>query len=203
MHEKMFHSMEDSTEITVTIKLLTLFNVEHKEKQLNKETSDTIVIELLTLCNAEHKEKQVNKETSDTIVSDAQTPNTQYSKKFWNATLPSTLHDKRAARQSVVAGGSVLGEAAYATVGIFPYRGGPKGFKRKNVNIVYINETMTLDCCCGIIGRANGFGVYDYFCTKKDALSKLISNQSSSQRHLFSLPLAQMILHSVVILYVA
>ena len=105
MHEKMFHSMEDSTKITVTIKLLTLCNAEHKEKQLNKETSDTIVIELLTSCNAEHKEKQVNKETSDTIVIDDPTPNTQYSKKFWNATLPSTLHDKQAAHQSVVAGG--------------------------------------------------------------------------------------------------
>ncbi len=117
--------MEDSIELTVTIKLLTLCNAEHKEKQLNKETSDTIVIELLTLCNAEHKEKQVNKETGDTIVIDAPTPNTQYSKKIWNATLPSTLHDKRAARQSVIAGGSVLGEAAYATVGIFAYCGDP------------------------------------------------------------------------------
>ncbi len=83
------------------------------------------------MCNAEHKEKQVNKETSDTIVIDAPTSNTQNSKKFWNATLPSTLHDKQAACQSVIAGGSVLGEAAYATVGIFPYRGGPKGFKRR------------------------------------------------------------------------
>ena len=123
--------------------------------------------------------------------------------KFWNATLPSTLHDKQAACQSVVAGGSVPGEAAYATVGIFPYHGGPKGFERKNVNIVYINETFFLDRCCGIIGRANGFGMYDHFCTKKDALSKHISNQNSYQRHLFSLPRAQMILHSVVILYVA
>ena len=84
-------------EITVTIKLLTSCNAEHEEKQLNKETSDAIVIELLTSCNAEHKEKQINKETSDTIMIDDPTPNTQYSKKFWSATLPSTLHDKRAA----------------------------------------------------------------------------------------------------------
>ncbi len=195
--------MEDSTKITVTINLLTLCNAEHKEKQLNKETSDTILIDLLTLRNAEHKEKQVNKETSDTIVIDDPTPNTQYSKMFWNATLPSTLHDKRAACQSVVAGGSVIWEAAYATVGIFPYHGGPKGFERKNVDIVYINETFTLDRCCGIIGRTNGFGMYKHCCTKKNALSNLISNQNSSQRHLFSLPLAQMILHLVVILYVA
>ena len=40
------------------------------------------------------------------------------------------------------------------------------------------------------------------FAQKKDALSTLISNQNS-QRHLFSLPLAQMILHPVVISYVA
>ena len=133
----MFYSIEDSTEITVTIKLLTSCNAEHKEKQLNKETSETIVIELLTLCNAEHKEKQVNKETSDMIVIDDPTPNMQHSKKFWNATLPSTLHDKWAARQSVVAGGSVLGEAAFATVGIFSYHRGPKGFERKKVDIVY------------------------------------------------------------------
>ncbi len=96
------------------------------------------------------------------IVIDDPTPNTQYSKKFWNATLPSALHDKRAARQSVIAGGTVIGEAAYATVGIFPCEG-PKGFERKNVDIVYINETFTLDCCCRIIGRANGFGMYDRF----------------------------------------
>ena len=67
---------------------------------------------------------------------------------------------------------SVLGEAAYTTVGIFPYRGGPKGFERKNVDIVYINETFTLDHCCGIIGRANGFGMYDHFCTKKECSVK-------------------------------
>ena len=148
MHEKMFHSIEDSAEITVTIKLITSCNAEHKVKQLNKETSDKIVIEQQTSCNAEHKEKQVNKETSDTIVIDNPNPNTQCSKKFWKITFTSTLHDKLAARQSVVAGGSVIGEAAYAAVGIFPYRGGPKGFERKNVDIVYITETFTLDHCC-------------------------------------------------------
>jgi hypothetical protein len=109
----------------------------------------------------------VNKETSDTIVIYAPTPTTQYSKKIWNATLPTTLHDKRAARQSVVAGGTVLGEAAHTAVGIFPYRGGPKGFETKNVGIAYVNVTFTSDHCCGIIGRANGFGMYDCFCTKK------------------------------------
>ena len=80
--------MEDSTEITVTIKLLTLCNAEHKEEQLNQETSDTIVIELLTSCNAEHMEKQVNKETSDMIVINAPTPNMQYSKSFGTHHFP-------------------------------------------------------------------------------------------------------------------
>ena len=110
MHEKMFHSIEDSAEITVTIKLITSCNAEHKVKQLNKETSDKIVIEQQTSCNAEHKEKQVHKETSAMIVIDYPNPNPQCSKRFLNITLTSTLHDKRAARQSVVAGGSVIGE---------------------------------------------------------------------------------------------
>jgi hypothetical protein len=163
----------------------------------------TVTIKLRPSCNAEHKEKQVNKETSDTIVIYAPTPTMPYSKKIWNTTLPTTSHDKRAACQSGVAGGTVLGEAVHIAVGIFPYHGGPKGFETENVDIVYVNETFTSDHCCGIIVRANGFGMYDRFCTKKDVLSKLISNQNSSQRPLFSLPLAQMILHSVVISYVA
>ena len=41
-----------------------------------------IVIELLTSCNAEHKEKQVNKETSDAIMIDDPISNMQYSKNF-------------------------------------------------------------------------------------------------------------------------
>ena len=116
MHEKMFHSIEDSAEITVTIKLITSCNAEHKVKLLNKETSDTIVIKQQTSCNAEHKEKHVNKETSAMIVIDYPNPNPQCSKRFWNITLTSTLHDKQAALQSVVAGGSVIGEAAYAAL---------------------------------------------------------------------------------------
>ena len=189
MHEKMFHSIEDSAEITVTIKLITSCNAEHKVKQLNKETSDKIVIEQQTSCNAEHKEKQVNKETSDTIVIDNPNPNTQCSKKFWKITLTSTLHDKLAARQSVVAGGRVIGEAAYAAVGIFPYSGGPKGFESKNVGIVHINETFTLDRCCGIIGRANGFGMYDRFCTKKGCSVKAhLKSKFIPERSLFFAP---------------
>ena len=156
--------MEDSTKITVTIKLITSYNAEHKEKQVNKETSDTIVID-------------------DPISI------TQYSKKFWSSTLPSTLHDKQAARQSVVAGGSVIGEAAYAAVGIFPYSGGPKGFESKNVGIVHINETFTLDRCCGIIGRANGFGMYDRFCTKKGCSVKAhLKSKFIPERSLFFAP---------------
>jgi hypothetical protein len=55
---------------------------------------NTVTIKLLTWCNAEHKDKQVNKETSDTIVINAPTPTMQYSKKIWNVPLPTTLHDK-------------------------------------------------------------------------------------------------------------
>ncbi len=57
MHEKMFHSIEDSAEITVTFKLVTSCNAERKVKQLHKETRDKTVIEQQTSCNAEHKEK--------------------------------------------------------------------------------------------------------------------------------------------------
>ncbi len=88
-------------------------------------------------------------------------------KKHISTTIPSTLDDLRFTRQSVVAGGIILGDAAYSAVGIFPYHGGPKGFETKNVKIIYVNETFSMEHCCGIIGKANGFGMYDCFCTKK------------------------------------
>jgi hypothetical protein len=83
------------------------------------------------------------------------------------APIPSTLDVGQVAHQSVVAGGIVLGDAAYSAVGIFPYHGGPKGFEKKNIEVIYVNETFSTEHCCGIIGRANGFGMYDCFCTKK------------------------------------
>ena len=88
MHEKMDHSIKDSVEITVTIKLITSCNAERKVKQLNKETSVKIVIEQQTSCNAEHKEKQVNKETSDTIVIDNPNPIRNAAKRFGKSHLP-------------------------------------------------------------------------------------------------------------------
>jgi hypothetical protein len=85
-----------------------------------------------------------------------------------NATVLTSFLDNHAARQKVcVAGGTVIGEAAHAAVGIYPYHGGPKSFETKNVDVVHINVTFTLDHCCGIIGKANDFGMFDRFCTKK------------------------------------
>ena len=53
-----------------------------------------------------------------------------------NTPIPSTLDVRQVARPSVVAGGIVLGDAAYSAVGIFPYHGGSKGFETKNVKII-------------------------------------------------------------------
>ena len=57
-----------------------------------------------------------------------------------NASIPSTLDVPQFTCQSAVAGGIILGDAAYSAVGIFPYHGGPKGFETKNVKIIYVNE---------------------------------------------------------------
>jgi hypothetical protein len=105
-------------------------------------------------------------------------------KKHMNATIPSTLDVPQFTHQSAVAGGIVLGDAAYSAVGIFPYHGGPKGFETKNVKIIYVNETFSMERCCGIIGKSNGYGMYDQFCTKKKCCvkahrkSKFIPNTS-------------------------
>jgi hypothetical protein len=89
-----------------------------------------------------------------------------------NTAIPSTLDVGQVAHQSVVAGGIVLGDVAYSAVGIFPYHGGPKGLKKKNIKVIYVNETFSMEHCCGIIGRANSFGMYDRFCTKKKCCVK-------------------------------
>ena len=104
--------------------------------------------------------------------------------KYTSASIPSTLDVPQCTRQSIVAGGTVLGDAACIAVGIFPHHGGPKGFEKKNVEVIYVNETFSTERCCGIIGRANGFGMYDRFCTKKKCYikahhkSKFIPNAS-------------------------
>ena len=67
----------------------------------------------------------------------------------------------------MVAGGIVFGDAAYSAIGIFPYHGSPKGFEKKNNEFIYVNETFSMEHCCSIIGRANCFGMYNHFCTKK------------------------------------
>jgi hypothetical protein len=61
-----------------------------------------------------------------------------------NILIPSTLDVGQVACQSVVAGRIILGDVAYSAVGIFPYHGGPKGFEKKNVEVIYVNETALL-----------------------------------------------------------
>ena len=90
-----------------------------------------------------------------------------------NAPILSALDGGQVARQSMVAGGIVLGDAACSVIGIFPYHGCPKGFeKKKNIEVIYVNETFSTEHCCGVIGEANGFGLYDHFCTKKNCTVK-------------------------------
>jgi hypothetical protein len=54
-------------------------------------------------------------------------------KDHMNATIPSTLDVPQVTRQSVIAGGIILGDAAYSAIGIFLYHGSPKCFETKNV----------------------------------------------------------------------
>ena len=123
--------------------------------------------------------------------------------KCTNATIPSTLDVPQFTGQSLVAGGTVLGDAACITVGIFPYHGGPKGFEKKNVEVIYVNETFSTEHCCGIIGRANGFGMYDRFCTKKKCYIKAHHKSKFIPNASLFLRLAQMNLHFVAISYTA
>jgi hypothetical protein len=98
--------------------------------------------------------------------------------------IPSTLDVPQVTHQSIIAGGTVLEDATYSAVGIFPYYGGPKGFEMKNVKVIYVNETFSMEHCCGIIGRAKGVGTYNCFSTKKKChvkahhKSKFIPNTS-------------------------
>lgn len=55
---------------------------------------------------------------------------------------------------------------------MFPYRGGPKGFEKSKVDVVFVDERFSTERCCGIIGNANGFGTFDRFCVKKECLVK-------------------------------
>jgi hypothetical protein len=57
-------------------------------------------------------------------------------------------------------------------VGLFPYRGGPKGFERGSVGVVTVDSMFTRERCCGMIGKGNGYGMFDRFCTKKNCTVK-------------------------------
>lgn len=65
-----------------------------------------------------------------------------------------------------------MGHAASGVIGMFPYRGGPKGFEKTRVDVVFVDECFSTDRCCGIIGNANGFGLFDRFCVKKECSVK-------------------------------
>ena len=53
-----------------------------------------------------------------------------------NTTIPSTLDVPQFTGQSLVAGGTILGDVACITVGIFLHHGGLKGFEKKNVEVI-------------------------------------------------------------------
>jgi hypothetical protein len=123
--------------------------------------------------------------------------------KYMNATIPSTLDVLQFTRQSLIAERTVLGDAACITVGIFPHHGGQKGFKKKNVEVIYVNETFSMEHCCSIIGRANGLGMYDCFLHEKEVLCQSSSQIKIHPQHIYFLRLVQMNLHFVAILYTA
>jgi hypothetical protein len=88
----------------------------------------------------------------------------------------------------MVAGGIVLGDVAYSAIGIFPYHGGPKGFEKEDIKVIYVNDTFSMEHCCGIIGRANGVGMYDCFCTKKCCVKAHHKSKFIAKTSLFFVP---------------
>ena len=126
-----------------------------------------------------------------------------YTKYHTNARSPLTLNVRQVGRRSVVAGGIVVGDVVYSAVGIFPYQGGPKGFETKNVEDIFVNETFSRERCCGIIGRANGFSMYDRFCTKKKCGVKAHQKPKFTPNTSPFLCLAETRLHSVATLHTA
>lgn len=151
----MLHAIETCIEITVTIKS-SPYPAEEDERIGNNETRNAGILD---------DPKKHRKAAIPSALDFGQVAHR-------NAPIPSTLDGGQVARQSMVAGGIVLGDAACRVVGIFPYHGGPKGFEKKNIEVIYVNETFSTERCCGIIGRANGFGLYDRFCTKKNCSVK-------------------------------
>jgi hypothetical protein len=109
----MLHAIENCIKITVTIKP-SPYPAEEDQRIGNNETQNKSVL---------HGPKK-HRNTAIPSALDVG----QFS--HWNAPIPSTLDVGQVAHQSMVAGGIVLGDAAYSAVGILPYHGRLKGFKK-------------------------------------------------------------------------
>ena len=133
----MLHAIESCIKITVTIKS-SPYPAEEDERKGYNETRNVGVLD---------DPKKNSYAAIPSVLDGGQVDHK-------NAPIPSTLDGGQVAHQSVVAGGIILGDAAYSVVGIFPYHGGPKGFKKKNIEVIYVNETFSTEHCCGVIGKA-------------------------------------------------
>jgi hypothetical protein len=123
----MLHAIESCIKITVTIKSPP-YPAEEDERIGNNETRNASLLD----DPKKHRNAAIPSALDVGLVANT------------NAAFPSTVDVGQVAHQSVVAEGIVLGDAAYSAVGIFPYHGGPKGFEKKNVEVIYVNETAPL-----------------------------------------------------------
>ena len=110
----MLHAIESCIEITVTIKS-SPYPAEEDDRIGNNETQNVSVLDDLK----KHRNAAI---PSVLDVS-------QFDHR--NAPTPSTLDVGQVACHSVVAGGIILGDAAYSAIRIIPYHGGPKGLRRR------------------------------------------------------------------------
>ena len=104
----MFHTIESCIEITVTIKS-SPYPAEEDERIGNNETRNAGILD----DPKKHRNAAIPSALDFGQVAHRYAP------------IPSALDGGQVARQSVVAGGIVLGDAACSVVGIFPYHGGP------------------------------------------------------------------------------
>jgi len=110
----MLHIIESCIEITVIIKS-SPYPAEEEERIGHDQTRNTCVL------------NDLKKHRNTAIPSALDVGQVAHR----NAAIPSTLHVGGVAHQSMVAGGIVLGDAAYSAVGIFPYHGGPTVLRRR------------------------------------------------------------------------
>ncbi len=129
----MLRAIESCIEITVKIKS-SPYPAEEDERKGNNETRNVGVLDDL---------KKHSNAAIPSVLDGGQVDHR-------NAPIPSALDGGQVAHQSVVAGGIVLRDAAYSVVGIFPYHGGPNGFEKKNIGVIYVNETFLIEHFCSI-----------------------------------------------------